>query len=268
MARAARPDPDSPEQARSSRRWVVPAVIVAAALALIGGVLWGQQGTAEPEAAPRSSVEEAAGAEQQPETAEQPGAVEQPDEVAVPDLSEEESRDPEDLLAEGPVDAPVALVMFTDYQCPFCAQWSHETLPELREYVDRGELRIEYRDVNVYGEDSERAARASLAAAMQGEHQEYHERLFADGEIRSSVQLSEQALIDLADEVGLDPEQFAADLNSEEVAATIDANAQQGVEMGAFSTPAFIIGGTPTVGAQPTEVFTDTVDEALAGGER
>src|SRR5699024_12151201 len=101
MARAARPDPDSPEQARSSRRWVVPAVIVAAALALIGGVLWGQQGTAEPEAAPRSSVEEAAGAEQQPETAEQPGAVEQPDEVAVRDLSEEERRDPEDLLAEG-----------------------------------------------------------------------------------------------------------------------------------------------------------------------
>ena len=157
--------------------------------------------------------------------------------------------------------------MFTDYQCTFCAQWSHETLPELREYVDRGELRSEYRDVNVYGEDSERAARASLAAAMQGEHQEYHERLFADGEIRSSGELDQESLVALAEELGLDAEQFEADMDSEEVEATISENAQQGIDLGAMSTPAFIVGGTPTVGAQPTEVFTQLVDEALAESE-
>ena len=259
MDHAARHDPDEPTGHRSPRRWVLPIAIVLAAAALIAGVLWMQQG-AEPDTAPQSTVENAEGTVQ-------PGAVEHPGEVALPDLSDQESRDPDDVLAEGPVDAPVVLVVFTDYQCPFCAQWSHETVPELREYVDRGELRIEYRDVNVYGEDSERAARASLAAAMQGQLQDYQDELFAGGEIRSSSELSEQALIELAGELGLDTEQFAADLHSEEVATTIEANAQQGIDIGAFSTPAFVIGGTPTVGAQPTEVFTDMVDEALARNE-
>lgn len=259
MTHHARHDPDEPTGRRSPRRWVLPIAIVLAAAALIAGVLWAQQDS-EPEATPQSTVENAEGTEQ-------PGAVEHPDEVALPDLSDQESRDPDDLLAEGPVDAPVVLVVFTDYQCPFCAQWSQETVPELRDYVDRGELRIEYRDVNVYGEDSERAARASLAAAMQDRLQEYQDELFADGEIRSSSELSEQALIDLAGELGLDTEQFAADLHSDEVATTIEANAQQGIDIGAFSTPAFVIGGTPTVGAQPTEVFTDMVDEALARSE-
>ena len=159
------------------------------------------------------------------------------------------------------------LVVFSDYQCPYCAKWSDETLPELREYVDRGELRVEYRDVNIYGEDSERAARASLAAAMQGKHAEYHARLFADSEIRSSGELDQESLVALAEELGLDAEQFEADMDSEEVEATISENAQQGIDLGAMSTPAFIVGGTPTVGAQPTEVFTQLVDEALAESE-
>src|SRR5699024_7537858 len=104
------------------------------------------------------------------------------------------------------------------FQCPYCAQWSHETLPVMREYVDRGQLRIEWRDVNVYGDESEQAARASLAAAKQGRHEAYHEQLFAGGEVRSAQELSEQSLIDLAGEIGLDTGQFEQDLNSPEVA--------------------------------------------------
>lgn len=260
MARADRPDPDASPERSGLRRWGVPVAIVVAVAALVAGVFWVQQDRSGPVAAPHGTPSTETGTVQ-------PGAVEHPDSVALPDLSSQEGRDPEDLLAEGPVDAPVALVVFTDYQCPFCAKWSHETLPELREYVERGELRIEYRDVNIYGEDSERAARASLAAAMQGQHAEYHARLVEGGEIRSTTQLSEDALIELAAELGLDPEQFTADLNSEEVAATISENAQQGIDLGAMSTPAFIIGGTPMVGAQPTPVFTEMVDQALAESE-
>lgn len=260
MTSPAAPAPSPAPGQRPDRPWVVPVVIVAVAALLIAGVLLLRPGGEEADTAGQTSQGQAAS---EAEPAQGHGAIEHPAEVAVPDLSSQESRDPDDLLAEGPVDAPVVMVVFTDFQCPYCARWSDETLPVMREYVDRGELRIEWRDVNMYGEDSERASRATLAAAMQGKHVEYHDALFEGGEIRSERELSEDALIELAEELGLDTEQFVTDMNSEQVASTVSANAQQGLELGAMSTPAFIVGGTPMVGAQPTTVFTDVVDEAL-----
>ncbi|HJB11732.1 MAG TPA: thioredoxin domain-containing protein [Candidatus Brachybacterium merdavium] len=250
---------DEPSQRASAgrSRWLVPAAILLVMALLIAVVLWmGRGGEDGDTAAPATD-----------EQVEQEDVAEHPSEVAQPDLSHEEARDPDDLLAEGPVDAPVVLVVFTDFQCPYCARWSHETLPELREYVDRGELRIEWRDVNIYGDDSERAARAALAAAKQGGLEEYHDMLFDGGEIRTGAELSEDSLISLAEELGLDAEQFATDMRSEEVEETISANAQQGVELGAMSTPSFLVGGTPVAGAQPSEVFTDMIDEELAEAE-
>ena len=89
---------------------------------------------------------------------------------------------------------------------PLLRPWTDDTLPTLRDYVERGDLRIEWRDVNVYGEDSERAARAALAAAMQDTLDDYHAALFPDGEIRNVRSSSATgALVDLADELGMDP---------------------------------------------------------------
>ncbi|WP_299302174.1 thioredoxin domain-containing protein [uncultured Brachybacterium sp.] len=249
------PDPGGGRPHATHRRPVVPVAIVAVTALLIAAVLWlppgdGQDEVATDPSAPSADVEAAP-------------TLPHPSEVALPDLTTAESREAGDLLAEGPVDALVVMVVFTDYQCPYCARWSHDTLPALREYVERGELRIEWRDVNVYGEDSERAARAALAAAMQGRHTEYQQALFDGGEIRSSAQLDEQALIALAEELGLDTEQFTTDLRSEQVARTITEHAAQGIELGAVTTPSFVIGGTPSVGAQPTAYFVTAVDEAL-----
>lgn len=197
------------------------------------------------------------------------GAVDvtEPDESEQMDLTYVERRDPDDLLAIGEVDAPVVLVVFSDYQCPFCASWSDETLPEMMDYVDDGQLRIEWRDVNIYGAPSERASKASLAAGLQGQFWEYHERLYPQGEIRSESELSEEALIDLADELELDVEQFTTDMESGAVAEQIAQNEKLGTDMGAYSTPAFLLGGEPMVGAQPTQVFVDAVDEALASAQ-
>ena len=246
------------------RPWIVPAAIVTVAAVLIAGVLYLNPGYDSTETATGQASGQAAsdgGTSGLP--AQGLGAIEHPSALAVPDLSAQESRDPDDLLAEGPVDAPVVLVVFTDFQCPYCARWSDETLPELRQYVERGQLRIEWRDVNIYGEDSERASRAVLAAAMQGKHTEYHDALFEGGQIRSERELGEEALIALAGDLGLDTERFRTDMDSDQVTATVAANAQQGREVGAVSTPSFVIGGTPLVGAQPTAVFTTAVDAAL-----
>lgn len=243
----------SASSTRPSRRpsWLLPVAVVLAAAALITLILGmtrdGDTTTAGQ--APGAPAQEA------------PTEVVGPSQ---PDLTEVERRDEDDLLAAGPVDAPVTLVVFSDYQCPFCARWSTETLPLMMDHADAGDLRIEWRDVNVFGEASERAARASYAAGEQGMFWEYHDELFAGGATRSEGELSDEALVALAADLGLDTDQFETDLASEKTAEQIAANQQLGLDLGAYSTPAFILGGQPIMGAQPTQVFQDTFTAALA----
>lgn len=255
---------------RSRSVWVVPLLVLAVATALVVFVLT------------RSGGEDAA--PQVPDTPGATGAVPVPDsegaptdsgsaptdvaEPQQPDLRELERRDEADLLAAGPVDAPVTLIVFSDYQCPFCAAWSQDTLPEMMEYVDRGDLRIEWRDVNVFGDASERASHAAYAAAEQGKFWEFHDALFVDGDIRPADSLDEDGLVAMAEELELDGEQFRADMTSQQTQDQILENQQLGLDIGAFSTPTFILGGQPLVGAQPTPVFLHAMDEALARESR
>lgn len=241
----------------ASRPWLVPAVIVGAiTLLLLAAVTWWST-TASDDQTPAAQTGVATGPDA-------PTEVEGPAEI---DPSGVERRDPEELLALGPVDAPVVLVVFSDYQCPFCAQWSKETLPEMIEHAEAGDLRIEHRDVNVYGEASERASRAAYAAAQQDEFLAYHDALYPDGEIRPKSELTEESLTEIAVGLGLDAEQFTADMNSSETAEQVAANQQLGLDLGAYSTPAFLLGGQPIVGAQPTQVFQDAFEAALAASE-
>ncbi|WP_225973058.1 DsbA family protein [Nesterenkonia natronophila] len=244
---------------------VLPVVVIVIAAALTAFVIW----QASSDDSPDQSVESAdeTQAEDGPEG---DGPVTVPEggvEPEQPDLSDIERRAPEDLLAVGPAEAPVALVMFSDFQCPFCATWHEETLPTMMDYVEAGDLRIEWRDVNVFGDASERAARASYAAALQGQFLRYHELLFPNGETLSEAQLSEESLIELAQQLDMDVDQFEEDLKSAEVADQISANAEEGLSIGAYSTPTFIVAGEPIVGAQPTEVFISAVDDALADAD-
>ncbi|RBM22744.1 thioredoxin domain-containing protein [Streptomyces sp. PT12] len=243
-----RPKPSN----RSRSSWVVPGAVLTVAAVLIAVIVRVNWSGASPE---DGTLPSGGGA---------PTEVQDPEQ---PDLTEVEARDEDDLLAAGPVDAPVALIVFSDYQCPFCARWSEQTLPSMMEHVEAGDLRIEWRDINVFGPASERAARASYAAALQGAFWEYHDTLFEDGERRSEGELSEEALIALAGELGLDIEQFTADLAAEETAQVIATNQQLGFDLGATSTPVFILGGQPIVGAQPTEVFEDAFQTALDAAE-
>lgn len=230
---------------RGASSWAIPVGVIAVALILIVTVITqGSENRPGPEVPPQ------AGESQQP------------------GLTGVERRDPDDLLAVGPVDAPIGLVVFSDYQCPYCAAWNHDTLPEMMTHVDAGDLRIEWRDVNVFGEASERAARASYAAALQDRYWDYHDALFEGGEKLPESQLTEEALIDLADRLGLDTDRFTTDLNSDQTRKEVERNASEGINLGVTATPAFILAGQPIVGAQPTAVFVDAVDAALetAGG--
>src|SRR5699024_3609369 len=84
--------------------------------------------------------------------------VADPEQSALGEVGSDEESDP---MSDGPADAPVKLVVFSDYQCPYCAAWSQDTLPKMFDYVDSGDLRIEWREVNVFGSASEQAAKGA-----------------------------------------------------------------------------------------------------------
>lgn len=221
-------------------------IVLGAVVALIAVFFWGRS-----TAAPQAEAE--APATQQ--------GTEQTETLPAELVDKVIRRDPEDPLALGSAEAPVVMVMFSDYQCPFCGRWTEETLPEMQQFIDDGELRIEFRDVNMYGEDSRRAARASVAAAEQGKFEEYHAQLFPEGQTLTDY--SAEALTDIAVETGMDATQFGADMESEKTTQIVDTNEQLGQELGAFSTPSFIVNDTTIVGAQPANVFIDTIEEQL-----
>ncbi|WP_043497181.1 DsbA family protein [Georgenia sp. SUBG003] len=242
----------SPSSARKPA-WLVPVLVALVAAVLVAVSLVARGG---------EDSDAGAAAEPRGTTADGPVAeVVEPEQEALPDMAR---RDPADPMAVGPLDAPVSLVVYSDFQCPFCAMWSEQTQPTMLERAEAGDLRIEWRDINVFGQESLTSARAAYAAGLQDRYVEYHDALFEGGEKRPAGELDEESLIELAAELGLDTERFTADLRSEEVAAAVAHNQDEAASLGVYSTPAFLLGGTPILGAQPTEVFVETLDDALA----
>ena len=172
----------------------------------------------------------------------------------------------DDVTAQGAVDAPVVMIEYADYRCPFCGLFARDTLPPLIEkYVDSGDLRIEWRDLPVFGEQSQLAAVAGRAAGEQNKFWEFNKAVFDIAPERGHADLTRDQLISIAEQVGVpDLKQFDADLDSPELAQAVDQDAQEAASLGATGTPSFLINGTPFVGAQPLEVFEKTIDAELA----
>lgn len=177
-----------------------------------------------------------------------------------------ERRQAGDPLALGDADAPVALVVFSDFRCPFCAKFSRDTEPELvKRYVDGGQLRIEWRDFPIFGSQSMAAARAGRAAAEQGKFWEFSRAVYAAAPERSKADLTDENLIGFARQAGVpDIGRFTEGMRGDRFDAAINADLAQGTGIGVPSTPAFLIDDVPLLGAQPTEDFVRAIDGALA----
>ena len=172
-------------------------------------------------------------------------------------------RDADDVTAMGDVDAPVVMLNYSEFQCPFCGKFAKDTKPTLvEEYVEDGTLRIEWRDFPYMGEESTRAATAARAAGEQGKFWEYHDALFADQAPPNSGKLTEDYLVGVADDLGLDTEKFRKDMASGPIAEAVARDFSEGQQIGVTGTPAFVVNGRPIMGAQPTEVFVEAVEEA------
>lgn len=165
-------------------------------------------------------------------------------------------------VALGKLDAPVVIIEYADFQCPFCR--ARETEPRLiREYVDKGLVRVEWRDLPYLGAESRGAATAARAAAVQGKFWEFHNALYAKERRVNSGSLSDAALRDIAARIGLDLARFDTDRASAATNDAIDRDQQEATSMGITGTPAFIVGNTPVMGAQPYEAFKQAIDKQL-----
>jgi protein-disulfide isomerase len=157
----------------------------------------------------------------------------------------------------GPDQAPITIVEFSDFQCPYC-QRSVQVLKELRQiYGDR--IRVVYRDFpGPNHPNALQAAEAARCAGEQGKFWEYHDLLFD----RQSSGM-EWDFLSLAKELALQPNAFDSCLHAGRFREEITKDLHEGLKLGITSTPTFFINGRPLVGAQPLANFRALIDAQL-----
>ncbi|NPV66804.1 MAG: DsbA family protein [Anaerolineae bacterium] len=168
----------------------------------------------------------------------------------------------DDDPAFGPEDAPITIVEFSDFRCGFCGRFHAQTYGPLMQKYE-GLIRFVYRDFPVVG--GERAALAAECVHDQGEDLfwAYHDVLFANQQSLTS----DEALVSLAADLGVDTEAMATCLADELHADEVQKDFTDGMALGVRGTPAFFINGRPVIGAQPLAVFQQIIDAELAAPE-
>lgn len=168
--------------------------------------------------------------------------------------------------------ARVAIIEYTDFECPFCGRYKHETYPEiLKTYIDTGKVKYLYRDMPLpIHPDAILAARAARCAGEQGKLWQMRDSLFADQQ-----HLTSKAISDRAQALGLNQDSFSQCLSAGRYQDLIQTNIAAAQQMHISGTPTFLLGviepGSNTlkvkqtiVGAYPFERFQSVIDELIA----
>ncbi len=160
----------------------------------------------------------------------------------------------------GPADAPITIVEFSDYQCPFCKRWHEEVYESLlAAYPDQ--IRLVYRHLPLTSihPDAFPAAEAAMCAGEQDAYWAFHEKLF-DGELLGSGVYTQYA-----QDLKLDTAVFEDCIAERRYEAQVQADSDFAINLGVNSTPTFFINGLAIIGAQPLDVFKQVIDKELAG---
>jgi protein-disulfide isomerase len=161
----------------------------------------------------------------------------------------------------GPDNAPITIIEFSDYECPYCRKWHLETLPLLLEAYPE-QIRLVYRDfpLSTIHSNATPAAVAADCAGEQGKYWEFNDLLFS-----MRYNLAKPGYQAYADELGLDMDSYNQCLESGRYNDEVQADFEYAANLGVSSTPTFFVNGIPVVGAQPFEVFSQLIDQELAG---
>lgn len=183
-----------------------------------------------------------------------------------PDNNLPEQEDAGFLLEGEPVlgdpEAKVTIIEFSDFQCPFCARYTLETFPQIKQaYVDTGKIKVAFKNFplsnHAYAEIS---AEASECANDQGKFWEYKKTLFENQQALSASDLKKYAK-----DLGIDEEQFNNCLDSKKYSEEVAQDLQDGIASGVTGTPTFFINGEKLVGALPFSEFQKVIEEKLNG---
>ncbi len=169
----------------------------------------------------------------------------------------------------GDPNAPVTIIEFSDFECPFCSRFYAQSLPQIEQnYISTGKVRLVYRDfpLSSIHPSAQKAAEAGECANEQGKFWEYHDWLFDNqgawaglGEAGSVTKFKEAAST-----LNLDTAKFNSCIDTAKYASEVQKDFQDGANAGVSGTPAFFINGQLVVGAQPYSVFQQIIDAELA----
>jgi protein-disulfide isomerase len=159
--------------------------------------------------------------------------------------------------AQGPENAPITIVEFSDFQCPYCSRLI-PTLDQVKQqYGDK--VRIVFRQFPLnFHENAQKAAEASLCANDQGKFWQMHDAMF-----QNQQALAVDALKAKAVELGMTAETFNSCLDSGKYANQVQADMQEGSAAGVTGTPAMFVNGRFISGAVPLEQITKVIDDEL-----
>lgn len=174
----------------------------------------------------------------------------------------------------GNADAPVKIIEFADFQCPFCRAFALETERMLAtEFIDTGTVQLTFHDFAFLGAESRRAAEAAECAADQDHFWEFHDLVFLRQGNENGGAFSDGRLKQIARELqaahaAFDVDGFDACLDSGRKAAVVDQSTASAANAGITQTPSFVINGKLLTGAQGIDVFRRAIRQALeaAGG--
>nr|WP_242516703.1 thioredoxin domain-containing protein [Corynebacterium mendelii] len=171
-----------------------------------------------------------------------------------------------DPFAIGDVDAPVVIVEYSDFECPFCAEFVNAVEPSvISDYVTAGKVRLEWNDFPVNGETAMAAARAGRAAAEQGYFNEFKHALYAASkDVSGHPNNSIDDFVAFAEEAKIpDLDKFRADAESDKYDEYINNSRQFAVSLGMTGTPTILVGNQPVPGNITPEEMAKTIDEQL-----
>lgn len=170
----------------------------------------------------------------------------------------------------GSESAPVTIIEFGDYQCPFCQRWNLQTKPLIEQnYINSGKVKLVYIDLPIVGIDSLKAHASSYCAAEQGLYWQYHDHLYKNQGHENDGWAKPENLKELASKLAdLDTQKFNKCLDSGKYENRVKENKNLAMKSGARSTPTFIVVGpdgseTQISGAQPYSIFQSVIDEKL-----